>query len=286
MDTGWCTEEARRRRARCRRALVVQPAAARRSRRSRVGRGAGPRPAPKLRTRRRSAAARCSRRTTRGTRTCRSCRCAPTPRTLINTISTTGGQTMLHPDFGGGGAYGIPFIVVPAEAEDASRSTTPRTATRADPGPFPIPPNAPVEGGSSSDRRSPRARRAEAARVISTSSTTRSGAATTGTRLRRELEPRRRTSCARSAGPRPTRPACPIFPGLVRYGEVHDRRDPPRAALHGGGDADAATSSRRRTTRRRRPTRRCRRWDCGCGLKAELLARPLPRAVAGDPARR
>jgi hypothetical protein len=69
--------------------------------------------------------------------------------TLVGRISATGGRTMLHPDFGGGGAYGIPFKVVP--------STQPRVpihytayGDESDPGPFPIPANAPVEGGSSS----------------------------------------------------------------------------------------------------------------------------------------
>ena len=59
--------------------------------------------------------------------------------------------------------------------------------------------------------------------------------------------------------------------------------DPARArALRRGRDAatsttrcgspstvhSAGTSCRRRTSRRRRPIRRCRRWACGCGLKA------------------
>ena len=34
--------------------------------------------------------------------------------TLVRTISTTGGLTNLHPDFGGHGAYGIPFKLVQA----------------------------------------------------------------------------------------------------------------------------------------------------------------------------
>ena len=69
--------------------------------------------------------------------------------TLVRRISATGGRTMLHADFGGGGVYGIPFKVVP--------STQPRVpihytayGDESDPGPFPIPSNAPVEGGSSS----------------------------------------------------------------------------------------------------------------------------------------
>jgi hypothetical protein len=69
--------------------------------------------------------------------------------TLVGRISSTGGRTMLHADFGGGGAYGIPIKVVP--------STQPRwpinyTAygDESDPGPFPIPANTPIEGGSAS----------------------------------------------------------------------------------------------------------------------------------------
>ena len=68
---------------------------------------------------------------------------------LVRRISATGGHTVLHPDFGGGGAYGIPFKVVPATQ---TRWPIHYTAygNESDPGPFPIPSNAPVEGGSSS----------------------------------------------------------------------------------------------------------------------------------------
>jgi hypothetical protein len=70
--------------------------------------------------------------------------------TLVRTISQTGGRTMLHADFGGRGAYGIPFRIV-----TASQTRYPIHYTaygdESDPGPFPIPANAPVEGGNSSD---------------------------------------------------------------------------------------------------------------------------------------
>ncbi|HWS47300.1 MAG TPA: hypothetical protein VN636_15655 [Acidimicrobiia bacterium] len=62
---------------------------------------------------------------------------------------TQGSQTNLHPDFGGGGAYGIPYMVVPStEAKQTIHYTA--YGDESDPGPFPIPPNAPVEGGSAS----------------------------------------------------------------------------------------------------------------------------------------
>ena len=66
---------------------------------------------------------------------------------LIKSISATGGKTMLHPDFGGGGKYGIPFIVVsPTQKPEPIHYTA--YGDESDPGPFPIPPHAPVEGGT------------------------------------------------------------------------------------------------------------------------------------------
>ncbi len=69
--------------------------------------------------------------------------------TLIANISTTG-HTNLHADFGGGGAYGIPYIVVPSSQAKVPINYT-AYGDESDPGPFPIPGNAPIEGGSSSD---------------------------------------------------------------------------------------------------------------------------------------
>src|SRR5687768_15218683 len=63
----------------------------------------------------------------------------------INQILADGGD-FLHADFGGGGQYGIPYITVPG--------TQPRIAVNfvdwpdeSDPGPYPIPLNAPIENG-------------------------------------------------------------------------------------------------------------------------------------------
>jgi hypothetical protein len=69
--------------------------------------------------------------------------------TLIASISTAG-KTNLHPDFGGDGAYGIPYMVVPSSEPKRTINYT-AYGDESDPGPFPIPPNAPIEGGSSSD---------------------------------------------------------------------------------------------------------------------------------------
>jgi hypothetical protein len=66
----------------------------------------------------------------------------------VANVNSSGG-TYLHPDFGGGGAYGIPFKVVGAN-EPLRRVRYTAYGDESDPGPFPVPPNAPVEGGNAS----------------------------------------------------------------------------------------------------------------------------------------
>ena len=64
-------------------------------------------------------------------------------------IAGLGGNQKLHADFGSNPTYGIPYVVVPA-----SQPTVPITFTaygdESDPGPYPVPSNAPVEGGANS----------------------------------------------------------------------------------------------------------------------------------------
>ena len=64
----------------------------------------------------------------------------------INQILTDGGD-FLHADFGGGGAYGIPYITVPGSEPDVPVTFT-AWPGESDPGPYPVPLGAPVEGGS------------------------------------------------------------------------------------------------------------------------------------------
>jgi hypothetical protein len=68
--------------------------------------------------------------------------------TLVQNISSAG-KVNLHADFGGAGAYGIPFDVVPASQPKVAIDYT-AYGDESDPGPFPIPGNAPIEGGSAS----------------------------------------------------------------------------------------------------------------------------------------
>ncbi|HEY6397075.1 MAG TPA: hypothetical protein VIX82_06445, partial [Solirubrobacteraceae bacterium] len=71
----------------------------------------------------------------------------PKSSAYIQTIDALGNKHFLHPDFGSDPSYGIPYSIVPA--------TQPRvpvlfnqSPTESDPGPYPIPLNAPVEAGS------------------------------------------------------------------------------------------------------------------------------------------
>ncbi len=72
-------------------------------------------------------------------------------------IQTEGGANVsLHPDFGtvwNGAPNGIPYVIAPANQPLVPIVLEPY-GSEADPGPYPIPPNAPIEGGpnSSGDR--------------------------------------------------------------------------------------------------------------------------------------
>ncbi|MFN8034678.1 MAG: hypothetical protein U0V73_01920 [Acidimicrobiia bacterium] len=60
------------------------------------------------------------------------------------------GGSHLHADFGGGGAYGIPFTTVGSGWPKLPVRFT-AYGDESDPGPYPVPLDAPVEGGPSSD---------------------------------------------------------------------------------------------------------------------------------------
>jgi hypothetical protein len=72
-----------------------------------------------------------------------------------NIIAAIGGSLPLHPDFGtvyDGNPFGIPYVIV--GGDQAKVPVTFDAADESDPGPYPIPPDAPIEGGpnSSGDR--------------------------------------------------------------------------------------------------------------------------------------
>ena len=139
---------------------------------------------------------------------------------LIASIGTT---APLHPDFGAnynGGPFGIPYVVVD--------STTPEVpvsfdyADESDPGPYPIPSNAPIEGGASStgDRHvlvidRDRWVLYELYSAYPNSNGWQAGSGAIFDLASDSLRPAGWTS-ADAAG-------LPIFPGLVRYDEVVGR---------------------------------------------------------------
>lgn len=70
----------------------------------------------------------------------------PNSANFVATINAAGGR-FVHPDFGSNPAYGIPYLVVPAE-QAAVPVALGIYAGESDPGPYPIPVTAPVEAGS------------------------------------------------------------------------------------------------------------------------------------------
>jgi hypothetical protein len=74
---------------------------------------------------------------------------APDSAAVIAYIDAHGGDR-LHPDFGSPRAYGFPYAVVGAGRRKLPIHYT-AYGSESDPGPFPVPPAAPVEGGAGSD---------------------------------------------------------------------------------------------------------------------------------------
>jgi len=133
-------------------------------------------------------------------------------------INSIGRATHLHPDFGSDPSYGIPYIIV--------AGTQPRVAvsfdyaSESDPGPYPIPSNAPIEGGTNAsgdrhvlviDRDAWKLYEMFAAYPQS-NGTWHAGSGAVFDLNSNALRPAGWTS-ADAAG-------LPIFPGLVRYDEV------------------------------------------------------------------
>ena len=138
-------------------------------------------------------------------------------------VQSIGLNEGLHPDFGSGtwngGPIGIPFITVPRDQERVEVSF--RYAGESDPGPYPIPPDAPIEGGPDSDgdrhvivvdRGRCKLYELFAAYPRDGGSRWRAGSGAVWDLTSNKLRPRGWTS-ADAAG-------LPILPGLVRFGEV------------------------------------------------------------------
>jgi hypothetical protein len=138
-------------------------------------------------------------------------------------IASIGLDTGLHPDFGtvwNGAPIGIPYVVV--SGTQAKVPVTFDYADESDPGPYPIPPDAPIEGGENStgdrhilviDRDNRKLYELFAA--YRQGSGWRAGSGAIFDLTSNALRPAGWTS-ADAAG-------LPIFPGLVRYDEVIEK---------------------------------------------------------------
>jgi hypothetical protein len=150
----------------------------------------------------------------------------PNSDTLIASIGRDRG---LHPDFGAsynGGPFGIPYVVVPG--------TTPKVpvtfeyADESDPGPYPVPPDAPIEGGpqSKGDRHILVIDRDNWMLYELFSAYPQGNGYKAGSGAVFDLKSNRERpagwTSADAAG-------LPIFPGLVRYDEVVERKEIPHA---------------------------------------------------------
>ena len=143
----------------------------------------------------------------------------PSSDTLIASIGLTRG---VHPDFGAnynGGPFGIPYIVVGGSTPGVG--VTFDYADESDPGPYPIPADAPIEGGAASsgdrhvlviDRDHWKLYELFAAYPVAGSTNWTAGSGAIFDLGSDALRPAGWTS-ADAAG-------LPIFPGLVRYDEV------------------------------------------------------------------
>ena len=145
-----------------------------------------------------------------------------------------------------------------------------------DPGPYPIPTNAPIEGGPALNRRPPRAggrqRRVQAVRAVRGLS-----------ERRRQLE--RGSGAVYPLSSDALRPAgwtsadaagLPILPGLIRYDEVAAGRI-AHALRFTAAVTRKPTSGRRATSPPATPAPPCRRWALACGSRPASISRTSAR---------
>jgi hypothetical protein len=136
------------------------------------------------------------------------------PRSDAYIASISEGADFLHADFGSNPDYGIPYVVVPASQPFVS-ITYDEYGDESDPGPFPIPPDAPVEDGGD---RHVLVVQQETCRLYELYHAARAGTGwTAGSGAAFDLRSNRLRpdtwTSADAAG-------LPILPGLVRFDEV------------------------------------------------------------------
>lgn len=153
----------------------------------------------------------------------------PVDTNSANLIATIGNNTGLHPDFGTvyqGAPIGIPYVVV-----SGTQAMVPITfnqfGSQSDPGPYPVPPNAPIEGAAGAtdgdrhvliiDRDNWKLYEMYAAAPVNNGASWTAGSGAVFNLNSNAVRPATWTS-ADAAG-------LPIFPGLVRYDEVVEQHE-------------------------------------------------------------
>ena len=151
---------------------------------------------------------------------------APLDPNSDNLIASIGNNVGLHPDFGtvyNGAPNGIPYVVVSGTQPLVPLSWT-AYGDESDPGPYPVPPNAPIEGGPSSngdrhvlviDRDNWKLYELGYAFPINSGASWEANCGAIFDLYSNAVRPAGWTS-ADAAG-------LPIFPGLVRYDEVFEQ---------------------------------------------------------------
>lgn len=143
-------------------------------------------------------------------------------------ISSIGRNKPLHPDFGtvyNGAPSGIPYIVVAGKTQKVPVSFDYKDES--DPGPYPIPPNAPIEGGQKSDGdRHVIVIDRDNLKLYETWNSHPNGTPPKSWKAGSGAIFDLKTNTARPAGWTSADAAgLPIFPGLVRYDEVALRKE-------------------------------------------------------------
>jgi hypothetical protein len=145
-----------------------------------------------------------------------------------NLIASIGSDAVLHPDFGtvwNGAPNGIPYIVV-AGSQPLVPVSFRSYGSESDPGPYPVPRNAPIEGGPNSkgdrhvlviDRDRWKLYELFSAAPENNGASWSAGSGAVFDLHSNALRPAGWTS-ADAAG-------LPVFPGLVRYDEVFEQRE-------------------------------------------------------------
>jgi hypothetical protein len=145
-----------------------------------------------------------------------------------NLIASIGLNAGFHPDFGtvwAGAPNGIPYIVVSGAQQKVSINFT-DYADESDPGPYPVPPNAPIDGGPNGtgdrhvivvDRDNWKLYELFSAFPVNGGASWRASGGAVFDLNSNALRPAGWTS-ADAAG-------LPIFPGLVRYDEVFEQQE-------------------------------------------------------------